>query len=93
MHNVDPAIARRHHCPLGINDDDLQCDRCPYRRVILVEVKQPDGTHASGSDLLSFGAVRAPVEAVDIDTRTGEIVKVTQVGRSTAWKDVPTPGI
>jgi len=93
MHNVDPAVARRHHCPLGINQDDLQCDRCPYRRVILVEVMQPAGKRASGNDLLSFGSVRVPVEAIDLDTRTGEIVKVTEVGRATAWRDVPTPGI
>ena len=93
MHNVDPAVARRHHCPLGINRDDLQCDHCPYRRVILVEVVQPAGKRASGSDLLSFESVRVPVEAIDIDTRTGQIVKVTQVGGATAWKDVPTPGI
>jgi hypothetical protein len=93
MHNVDPAIARRHHCPLGINQADLRCDRCPYRRVILVEVERPDGARASGSELLSFASTRVPVEAIDIDTRTGEIVKVTEVGRTTAWKDVPTPGI
>jgi protein-S-isoprenylcysteine O-methyltransferase Ste14 len=93
MRNVDPGVARRRHCPLGINRDDLQCDHCPYRRVILVEVVQPAGKRASGSDLLSFGSVRVPVEAIDIDTRTGQIVKVTEVGRATAWKDVPTPGI
>jgi hypothetical protein len=93
MHNVDPAVARRHHCPLGIDRDDLQCDHCAYRRVILVEVVHPDGKRASGSDLLSLGAVRVPVEAIDIDTRTGQIVKVTEVSRTHAWRDVPTPGI
>jgi len=31
MHNVDPAVARRHHCPLGINDSNLTCETCPYR--------------------------------------------------------------
>jgi len=93
MRNVDPAVARRHHCPLGINRDDLQCDHCPYRRVILVEVVPPAGKRASGSDLLSLESVRVPVEAIDIDTRTGQIVKVTEVGRATAWKNVPTPGM
>jgi protein-S-isoprenylcysteine O-methyltransferase Ste14 len=93
MNNVDPTFARRHHCPLDIRRDDLQCDHCPYRRVILVEVVRPAGQHASGSDLLSLDSVRVPVEAIDIDTRTGEIVKITEVGRTTAWKDVPTPGI
>ncbi len=93
MHGVDPAVARRHHCPLGINQDDLQCDHCPYRRVILVAVSQPDGKRGSGNVLLSFGAVRTPVEAIDIDTRTGQIVKITEVSPTHAWKDVPTPGI
>jgi hypothetical protein len=93
MHGVDPAVARRHHCPLGIDQQDLSCDSCPYRRVILVEVEHSGPAHASGRELLSFDAVRVPVEAIDIDTRTGDIVNVTKVGRATAWKDVPTPGI
>ena len=67
------------------------------RRVILVEVQQPGGKRASGGDLLWFGAARVPVVAIDLDTRTGtktgEIVKVTEVGRATAWRDIPTPGI
>ena len=31
MHGVDPAIARRHHCPLGIDDEGMDCGACPYR--------------------------------------------------------------
>jgi protein-S-isoprenylcysteine O-methyltransferase Ste14 len=93
MHHVDPAMARRHHCPLGITSADMQCDHCPYRRVILVEVDQAGGRHGSGSDLLSFGAVRTPIEAIDIDTATGKIVKITRVAPTTAWKHVPTPSI
>jgi protein-S-isoprenylcysteine O-methyltransferase Ste14 len=93
MHNVDPSAARRHHCPLGMDREDLRCETCPYRRVILVEVTRPGGTRCSGSELLSFDAARVPVEVVDINAETGDIVKVTNVGRSTAWKDVPTPAI
>ncbi len=93
MRGVDPAMARRHHCPLGINDASLRCKECPYRRVIVVEVTQADAEHAAGKNVFSLGAVRIPVEAIDINARTGEIVKVTKVGKATAWKDVPTPGI
>jgi protein-S-isoprenylcysteine O-methyltransferase Ste14 len=93
MHGVDPTVARRHHCPLGIDDAKLDCATCPYRRVILVEVQHAGGRHATGYDLLALGAVRIPVEAIDINTVTGEIVKITKVGRATAWRDVPTPAI
>jgi len=93
MHGVDPAIARRHHCPLGINDENLDCNNCPYRRVILVEVDHSSGTHISGSKLLAFDSVRVPIESIDINAHTGEIVNITKVGKATAWKDVPTPAI
>ena len=93
MHNVEPAVARRHHCPLGMDDPNLDCAACPYRRVILVQVDCPDGRHATGAKLLSFGAVRVPIEAIDINTQTGKILKTTRVGKATAWKDVPTPAI
>jgi protein-S-isoprenylcysteine O-methyltransferase Ste14 len=93
MHGVDPAVARRHHCPLGINRDELRCENCPYRRVILVEVDRSSGARASGRALLSFGATRIPVEAIDIDTETGDILNITKVGKATAWQDVPTPGM
>jgi protein-S-isoprenylcysteine O-methyltransferase Ste14 len=93
MHGVDPAMARRHHCPIGVNRDALQCENCPYRRVILVEVDHSGGTRTTGRKLLSFDAVRIPIEAIDINTQTGEIVKITKVGKATAWRDVPTPAL
>ena len=91
MHNVDPSVARRHHCPIGVNDTALDCDHCPYRRVILVEVDHPGSTHRSGPALLALDTTRVPTEAIDIDARTGEIVNTIKVGRATAWSDVPTP--
>jgi protein-S-isoprenylcysteine O-methyltransferase Ste14 len=93
MHNVDPAAARRHHCPLGINDPGWTCETCPYRRVILVEVTSDYGKRLSGTELLSFSTTRTPVYSIDINTKTGEILNVKKVGRTTAWKDVPTPAI
>lgn len=93
MHNVDPAIARRHHCPIGINDSTMECRTCPYRRVILVEICNPNGQRYSGQDMLSFNVTRIPVCYVDINAITGEIVNVKQVNKTTAWQDVPTPGI
>jgi len=92
MHNVDPRTARRHHCPLGIDDPTLDCGRCPYRRVILVEIDHAGG-HASGEALFALASTRVPVAAIDIDTRTGEVVDVIKVGKATAWGDVPTPTI
>jgi hypothetical protein len=93
MHNVDPSIARRHHCPLGIDDANLNCSNCPYRRVILVEIQDDHKGPISGSDVLGFDTHRIPVGFVDIDTRTGEIINAKEVAKSTAWKDVPTPAI
>jgi protein-S-isoprenylcysteine O-methyltransferase Ste14 len=93
MHNVDPSIARRHHCPINIDDSGLDCNSCPYRRVIIVEVDNIDGTHLSGPALFSFGATRTPFYAVDLNAWTGAIVNVIPVKRATAWVDVPTPSI
>jgi protein-S-isoprenylcysteine O-methyltransferase Ste14 len=93
MHHVDPSVARRHHCPLGINDPALDCNKCPYRRVIIDEVKHNDSSHISGYRLLSFDTTRIPVVFIDINTTTGEIVSIKSVGKATAWKDVPTPAI
>jgi protein-S-isoprenylcysteine O-methyltransferase Ste14 len=93
MHHVDPNLARRHHCPLGIDDPNLNCDACPYRRVIMVEVTNDRGGPVEGSDMLAFNATRTPVGFVDINTQTGEIINAKQVEKSTAWKDVPTPAI
>jgi protein-S-isoprenylcysteine O-methyltransferase Ste14 len=91
MHNADPAVARRHHCPIGIDDPSLDCDSCPYRRVILVEIAHPGQTRASGKAVFGLGSEHVPAAAVDIDTRTGDIVNAIKVGRASAWKDVPTP--
>ncbi len=93
MHGMDPALARRHHCPLQINHADLNCDSCPYRRVILVEIDHRQPGHISGSGLLAGGTVKTPVGYIDLDTRNGQIVQAKPVGRGTAWKDVPTPDI
>jgi len=91
MHGADPATARRHHCPVGIDDPSLECATCPYRRVILVEVKAGNQQRVTGLKCLSIWAERTPVCYVDIDTVTGKIVKVEHVGAGTAWHDVPTP--
>ena len=93
MHNVDPAFARRHHCPMGINDPNMDCKTCPYRRVIIVEVDHKTPDHLCGKQLFAFDTVRVPVEVIDLDTRTGKIVKVTKVKKATAWENVPTPAI
>jgi hypothetical protein len=93
MHNVDPMFARRHHCPMGINDPNMDCKTCPYRRVIIVEVDHKTPTHISGKQLLAFDTIRVPVEVIDLDTKTGRIVNVTKVKKSTAWENVPTPAI
>jgi hypothetical protein len=93
MHGKDPKLARRHHCPLEINDANLTCDACPYRRVILVRIDTHSKRIASGPDLLAFGADRVPAGFIDVNTRTGQIVNARKVSRSTAWKGVPTPAI
>jgi len=93
MHNVDPSVARRHHCPLGIDDANLSCADCPYRRVIIVEIKGAHDRPVAGSDTLAFNMTRKPVGFVDINTQTGEVINFKEVGKSTAWKDVPTPAI
>jgi hypothetical protein len=91
MHHVDPAFARRHHCPIGIDDPNLNCEACPYRRVIIVQVERKNSTHLRPRQLFAFDATRIPIEAVDIDTRSGHVVNVKKVKSSTAWKQVPTP--
>jgi protein-S-isoprenylcysteine O-methyltransferase Ste14 len=90
---VDPALARRHHCPLEIDRPEMDCDACTYRRVILVEIGHRQAGHVSGSSLLAGGVVRTPVGYIDLDVKTGKIVHIRPVDKSTAWKDVPTPEI
>jgi protein-S-isoprenylcysteine O-methyltransferase Ste14 len=93
MHGVDPAVARRHHCPLGLNDPVLQCEACPFRRIIFVAIKHGEKGHLSKEDLFSFDATRAPTCFIDMNVRTGEIIRTKRVEKSTAWGDVPTPAI
>ena len=89
MHGVDPKMARRHHCPIGINDANMDCANCLYRRIIFVQLNHK----LSGKDVLSFNAVRTPVGFIDINVKTGEIVNMKEVKNTSAWKDVPTPSI
>ena len=93
MHHVDPAVARRYHCPIGLKDPGGDCDTCVYRRVILVEIEPNDGGNLSGAGVFSLGVKRVPISFVDINVKTGEILEAVKVQRSTAWQDVPTPGI
>jgi len=90
---VDPAMARRHHCPLELDRADLKCDDCSYRRVILVEIDHRQTGHLSGSSLLAGGVARTPVGYIDLDVQTGKIIHIRPVEKSHAWKDVPTPEI
>ena len=92
MFHVDPAVARRHHCPIQKKTADGDCNTCTYRRVAVVEIGH-DGGHAYGSELLSVNTTRTPVSFVDIDAKTGRIVGVTRVKKTTAWEDVPTPSM
>lgn len=93
MMNVDPSTARRHHCPLGINKQNMDCNNCEYRRVIFVEVDNPSHKHISGKELFAFNTKRIPVGFIDINTETGEIMNRERVSSKTAWSDVPTPAI
>ncbi|OGR25776.1 MAG: hypothetical protein A2139_09395 [Desulfobacca sp. RBG_16_60_12] len=93
MHGVDPAVARRHHCPVGLNQAGMECDTCTIRRVILVEVTAASDQPLSGKNLLAGGVSRTPVGFIDLDAKDGRIIHVRPVAKSHAWKDVPTPEI
>jgi len=93
MHGVDPAVARRHHCPVGLDQGGMECDTCTIRRVILVEVAAASGKPGSGASLLAGSATRTPVGFIDLDAKDGRIIHVRPVAKSHAWKDVPTPEI
>ena len=93
MNNVDPELARRHHCPLGIDDTRLTRDSCPYRRLIFVKVEKESGVQLSDRGVFDFKTKRTPVGFADMDVMTGEIVKTQEVGKTTGWRDVPTPAI
>ncbi|RMD94192.1 MAG: isoprenylcysteine carboxylmethyltransferase family protein [Calditrichaeota bacterium] len=93
MRNVDPAIARRHHCPLGINNPAMNCNNCEFRRIIFVQVDNPSNNNVSGKELFAFNTRRIPVGFIDINTKTGKIINKKRVESKTAWSDVPTPEI
>jgi hypothetical protein len=93
IRNVDPAMVRRHHCPLGINDQNMDCNNCKYRRIVFVEVDNPSNNHISGKELFAFNTRRIPIGFIDIDTKTGEIINKKRVDSKTAWSEVPTPAI
>ena len=92
MFHVDPAVARRHHCPIEKKVPDGNCNSCEYRRVALVEIDHAGG-HISGSALLGVDTTRVPVSFIDINAKTGQIVNIVRVKKATAWQDVPTPGV
>jgi protein-S-isoprenylcysteine O-methyltransferase Ste14 len=93
MRNVDPAMARRHHCPLGINDPNMDCNNCEFRRIIFVEADNPSNNDISGKELFAFNTRRIPIGFIDINTETGKIINKKRVASKTAWNDVPTPEI
>ncbi|MGO9415843.1 MAG: methyltransferase family protein [Syntrophobacteraceae bacterium] len=93
MHGVDPMSARRRHCPMRINDPNLSCESCPYRRIIFIEIDHAGNSHIAGEELFSFEASRIPVGFSDVNTLTGQIVTTRRVEKATAWRDVPTPSI
>lgn len=92
-HQVDPAAARRRHCPVEISEPEMQCDSCAYRRVIILEIEVSPGKELSGERLLAGNITRTPVGFVDLDADTGRLLRATKVAKSHAWKDVPTPEI
>lgn len=93
MHHVDPVMARRHHCPVGVNDTAMNCQSCPLRRIVFVEIDHEGKERLSKTRLFSFKTTRVPAGFMDIDTKTGAILDAKQVGKATAWMDVPTPAI
>jgi protein-S-isoprenylcysteine O-methyltransferase Ste14 len=93
MQGVDPKVARRHHCPVGLDQAGMDCATCTIRRVILIEVTPAPGTAPYGENLLATGATRTPVGFIDLDTQNGTILHAQTVTKGTAWKDVPTPDI
>jgi protein-S-isoprenylcysteine O-methyltransferase Ste14 len=92
-HHADPAMARKHHCPLALDDPALQCGDCPWRRIVFIEVDHDGKGRLSGKELFSLNTTRVPVCFIDVNVRSGEIKTVRRVAKTTAWKDVPTPAI
>jgi protein-S-isoprenylcysteine O-methyltransferase Ste14 len=93
MNQADPKLARRHHCPVGIDRPDMDCATCTIRRVVLLEADQGRRQPGSGQSLLALNTTRTPVGFVDLDAHHGDLIKAQPVAKGTAWKDVPTPEI
>ncbi len=93
MHGADPTVARRHHCPLKIDDPGMSCDACGYRRVIFLEIEPTTGAPVSGIASFALNQERTPAGFIDVETSSGKIVQAQPVPRTSAWKDVPTPEI
>ena len=43
----------------------------------------------SGSNILAINSNRIPDYCIDLNYKTGEIVKTMKIDKSTAWEDVP----
>lgn len=93
MRDVDPAMARRHHCPLGIHNPDMDCGNCEFRRIIFVEAVNPSSHNISGKEFFALNTRRIPVGFIDLNTQTGKIINKKPVEPKTAWGNVPTPEI
>jgi protein-S-isoprenylcysteine O-methyltransferase Ste14 len=93
MKNVEPSMARRHQCPLGIDNQNMDCNNCEYRRVIFVKVENAADKHISQKELFAFNTQRIPVGFIDVNIKTGDIINSVRVRSKTAWSDVPTPAI
>jgi protein-S-isoprenylcysteine O-methyltransferase Ste14 len=85
------AMARRHHCPLGINNPNLDCGNCPYRRVVLVQEERQEGKILSNRYLFALNTGRTAVGYLDLDVLSGRIIDAVRINGKTAWEDVPTP--
>ncbi len=93
IRNVEPSMARRHHCPLNIHDPNMNCNNCEFRRIIFVEIDNPSKHSIYGKELFAFNTKRIPVGYIDVNTKTGKIINKKPVDSKTAWSDVPTPEI
>ena len=45
---------RKRHCPVGIDEAEMKCETCPYKRVIIVEMKHNYGEHSEETELLRY---------------------------------------
>ncbi len=93
MHHVDPAMARRRHCPVMVDDAAMNCESCPVRRVVFVEIDHEGKGRLSKTGIFAFNTTRVPIGFMDINIKTGDIINAKRVGTPTAWMDVPTPAI